>query len=716
MKPASFRVHEWHVSTGGCDDPSQSGAEDAPLASLAGALTRIRQLKRTASLPTPLTVWVHGGVYPLRQTVVIQPDHSAPVTFKAVPGETPVFDGGVRLTGWVRGTLYGRSVWSAPVPDTVMAFGAVNQFFVNQRRKKRATLPKRDFLRIASVAESGAALFSGSDRFIVPPGGFPEAPVEPAGIEAILTHKWIEETLPLETFNVGEQCFISTHRSRFLMDPADTEYRLENVQEALTEPGEYVFSAEAKRLYYIPEADESMETAEAVVPGIGCGLRMDGDPARNAFVEWMGFEGLTFRHCGAGNPVVGPMYDFKDVTAPARRNFAFRQDWRADEKPLAGAPQGAVHLPGTVFMHGARQCRFVGCTIAHGGWYAMEIGAGCTGVVVDGNHFHDLGGGGLRVGGAGAAEVRDAPCLLTSQNRITNNHVHDCGVINFSAIGVILTHASGNLVEHNHIHDLFYSGISCGWSWGYGESVTRENRIGHNRIHDLGKGVISDMGGVYLLGIQPGTRVYNNVISDIQCRYYGGWGIYTDEGSAHIVIERNLCRNCSSEGFHQHFGRENIVRHNIFAFNGNSGVAVSCGTARQTGYAHPGENYAMNIVFVGNVVIQDGKPVFRQGYAPGGLGVDQCYCENNLYWDVSGAATPFADGGPDWRHDWAQWRALGHDRTSRFEDPVFVDPASGDFRFPADSPCSRIFPPDFPGCRSAGGLKTRNVTEADTDE
>ena len=81
------------------------------------------------------------------------------------------------------------------------------------------------------------------------------------------------------------------------------------------------------------------------------------------------------------------------------------------------------------------------------------------------------------------------------------------------------------------------------------------------------------------------------------------------------TAEGFICRNCSSEGFHQHVGRDNIVRHNVFAFNGGSGIAISVGRSRQTGYSWPGDNYAMNLVFVGNVVLQDGRPFFRQSSA-----------------------------------------------------------------------------------------------------
>ena len=279
---------------------------------------------------------------------------------------------------------------------------------------------------------------------------------------------------------------------------------------------------------------------------------------------------------------------------------------------------------------------------------------------------------------------------------LADNHIYDCGKVFPSACGILLTHARNNLVEHNHIHDLFYTGISCGWVWGFGESASAENRIIGNLIHDLGQGLLSDMGGIYTLGIQPGTRIAENRVFNVTSRCYGGWGLYTDEGSSHIVIEHNIVYDCFCEGFHQHFGRENIVRNNIFAEGGQTGAVFSVDPS-PTGYASPGENHSHGMNFFHNLVIQTGKPCVRlnERFAP-----ERIVLDGNLYCDLSGKAPTFALGKRIVRL--AAWRKLGLDLHSLVvRDPGVRDAAKRDFRLAPDSILREYGFRDIPeaGCR-----------------
>jgi hypothetical protein len=177
------------------------------------------------------------------------------------------------------------------------------------------------------------------------------------------------------------------------------------------------------------------------------------------------------------------------------------------------------------------------------------------------------------------------------------------------------------------------------------------------------------MGGVYTLGPSEGTSVSHNVIHDVYSTRYGGWGLYPDEGSSEIRFENNLVYNVHDGCFHQHYGRDNLVRNNILAFSEEGQIAVT--------RAEPHRSFT----FERNIVYWDGGTLLGYSGWRNGVKVEM---RNNLYWRAGGQPFDFAG------QDFDQWQASGHDAGSMIADPLFVDPQHRDFRLRKHSPAAKL--------------------------
>lgn len=650
--------------------PNAEGT-DGPLATIAGARDVVRRRKEAGELAGPVTVWLRGGRYPLAAPLVFGPEDSGPITYAAYPGEEPVLDGGVRIEGWQPVEVNGVVAWVAEVPEVAAGKWYFRELFVNGQRRRRPRLPKEGFYWMANVPglSLDAQLFEGSDTFQCVPGD-----IKPwrnlTDVEVMVLHYWVEERMPIAQFDPATHTVVSSRRSIFaLKDDARrryAKYYVENVFEALCEPGEWYLDRSTGKVYYVPMPGETPQTVEVYAPRVEQLLLLQGAPDEHRYVEYLRFQGLTFRHAdwrqpsGGGEKFGRPGIDF------------------------AAAPQAAFHVPGVIRLEGARYCAIEDCVIEHVGWYGVELADGCQGNRLVGNSIHDLGAGGVKLNGS---DAQGPLARRTGNNRITDNHIYDGGHVFPSAIGVLLVHSFGNTVAHNHIHDFYYSGISCGWVWGYRDSVTKDNRIEKNHIHHLGKGLLSDMGGIYTLGVQPGTVLRGNLIHDVKKWNYGGWGIYLDEGSSHILVENNIAYNTNSQPFRQHYGRENVVRNNIWAF----------GEEAQVGPSRPEEH--VSYIFERNIVITNGQPLFLGDKAWTG-GLDRrtqkvkIITDLNLFWDVGGKELYCANMQRDAEArqviletlNLAQWQALGRDTHSIVADPKCKDLAHYDFTLVEDSP------------------------------
>ena len=263
----------------------------------------------------------------------------------------------------------------------------------------------------------------------------------------------------------------------------------------------------------------------------------------------------------------------------------------------------------------------------------------------------------------------------THNIEISDNLIERCGRRYLSACGILVKNSFNCKITHNHITDLFYTGISVGWTWGYKPNVSRDNLISKNHIHNIGQGVLSDMGGIYLLGAQPGTVVSYNLIHDVKSLEYGGWAIYNDEGSSGITVENNVCYDVSENCYHMNYGTSNLIRNNIFA---KAGCEIMRVTLPEK---HLGNIYENNIIYT------SGVPVHR--FEKPQLDDPNFICRNNLIFDSERKENVVYINEDGFRNI-SEIKEKGMEEGSVVADPLFRDPENGDFALSENSPAFSV--------------------------
>ena len=703
-----------HVSTEGSDAWSgrapqarsrADGLIDGPLRTLPAALTVAREWRRRGQAGPEVRIRLAGGRYQLTTPLELGPEDSG-ITIEGAPGEEALLDGGTALPAPEPTEDAGGPLWRIDVTDTLLHNGPFNSLFAGDERRPQSRFPVDDYLRVKDAPErfpgieQNVALVQGVRRFTTDP--------EPLrrfgdlrGVRLILLNRWLIERVRVEDWDPETGTFTLDRPTRLFLRPESgltgggCRFYLEDLPGAPEAPGTWTQDTENGELLYRPLPGERPESAELTVPVIQQFVRVMGELDGES-VRGITLKNLRFRHADWSEPdnrfLWWDPYRPESEWKPRGSCRTFVETNGADPRQDTGSmPQAAFNCPGTIQFEAASDCAVVDCEIAHVGFYAVAAWRGCRNLRFQGNHWRDLGAGGVLAEGG---EFEESGHHATGHLNILDNTIEGTGHVFPAACGIALLHAARCTLAHNHIHDLSYSGISVGWIWAYTENPSFGHCIEKNHIHDVGaRGGLSDMGAIYLLGFQPGTQIRHNYIHDVNRAAYGGWGIYPDEGSSGLTIQGNLVVRCASECVHQHFGRQNIYLNNVFAY-GEEGIFRIARDMRGAAYDFPPQG----TLLLRNIFLGRGAPMFLDILASI-RGPFSVISDANLFWDESDGENlvmlhekrrePDDCGSEkvvEEKIGVDDYRQPGRDGHSAVVDPGFTDPANEDYALSEDSP------------------------------
>lgn len=634
-----------YLSPSGNDN--NPGTAEKPLASLTAARDKARAIRKGGPLSQPVEIIALGGDYLMLQPLALGVEDGgtalSPLVIKGEAGQKAVFRGGVPVTGWEK---INDKIWRAYIPQVAFYDSYFEQLYVDGKRAVRARTPNEGFFTVKKADET--ILEKGDGRA-------PELAVQKIELDTtdalnfgsmtdedlrdaliIFYHNWDNTRKRITGFGENNSSVYTVGGGMKPWNPINgkSRYVIENYRDALDAPGEW-FLDRSGYLYYIPLPGQRLSEISVYAPVIKEFISITGDPSSGKRVENIRFENLSFEVAGYKTPPDG------------------------NEPAQAAAPVDAV-----ITLDFAKGIDFLNCEISHTGTYAFWFRRATGNCSVSMCYMHDLGAGGIKIG---ETVIRQNSDEITNHIIADNNIIRDAGNVFPCAVGIIIFNASDNKLTHNEIADLRYTGISAGWVWGYAHSPSKRNTIEFNHIHHLGWGELCDMGGVYTLGASEGTTVSNNVIHHIYSFDYGGWGLYTDEGSFGIVEENNLVYACKNSGFHQHYGKGNIIRNNIFALNIRSQLQATRIEEHQS------------LSFTNNIVLFDKGSLFSSNWHKFNILSDY-----NIFWDTRTKEITFGDT------TFAGWRGAGKDIHSLITDPLFRDPAGFDFSFKSKAAYRKI--------------------------
>ncbi|VGO19712.1 PDZ domain-containing protein [Pontiella sulfatireligans] len=635
-----------YVSPNGSD--AGNGTLEQPLASLAAAQKKVR----TVAGKETVTVHVADGIYYLPETLVFTPKDSGskkhPVIYLSENEGGAVLSGGSKLK--LQWKPYKAGIFQAKTPAGLK----IDQLFINGKNQRMARYPNYDANKKTEAYQGYAADAFSKERA--------EKWADPTGsyIHAMHVKEWGGYHYQITGKDAkGEVTYEGGWQNNRKMGMHKDYRMVENIFEELDAPGEWFHNAKTSTLYYMPESGTDLKMATVEVVRLRHLVEFQG--SEKTPVKFIALKGFVVRHAAR---------TFMDCKEPM-----LRSDW-------------AIYRGGAFMLTGTEDVRILDCEFDQVGGNGIFVNNYNRRTLVKGCHIHDAGASGVCFVGDPDA-VRDPLFEYREKNDLTKidrtpgpktqnfpslGIVEDClihgiGRVERQPAGVMMDMASEITVRDCSVYDCARSGINIGdGAWG-GHLIERCDVFDtvlethdHGSFNSWGRDRFwhSDRkASQAVIDKEPDLpfldAVKTTTIRDSRWRCDHGWDIDLDDGSSNYDIYNNLMLSGGlklREGFRRH-AWNNITVNNSFhphVWYNNSGDEV---------YAN---------IFMGT---------YRGVRVPVAKARGKRVDGNLIF---GGALT----------------QKFGWDENSIVGDPLFVDPASGDFRVKDGSPALKLGFCNFP--------------------
>jgi hypothetical protein len=612
-------------------------SNDGPFATIEQARDAIRKLRSKKQLSKPVTVMIRSGTYFLDHTIVFDSKDSGtekyPITYKAYPGEKPVISGGRQIdASW---ETHNEEIMVCTLPEVKKGNWFFRQLFVNNKRQTRARFPQKGYNLIKEAISDTAFRYKKGDF---------KRWQNLEDVEIVAYHSWNASRLRVAELNESKQIVRckdanAPHPLTWRSDSRPLRYYVDNVLEGLQSPGNWYLEKHTGKLYYWPKG--KIKDLKIIAPVVKQLLRFEN-------VENIHLRGITFSDTGWDLPEKG-YPDCGDV--------------------------GDIVKPSAITFENVKNCSFEDNVIRNTGTYALEFTGSNNRII--GNKIYSTGSGGI------ISRNYDE-----KHNIISYNHIHHCGSVYPSAVGINIDDGGG-IVAHNLVH---HTGHSCvyGRHWATEtQSIERANQeqsliIEYNELHHPMMQV-NDGAGIFIR--DSNIIIRNNLIYDCYAPTLGlgsaGYGIYLGCETRSTHVYKNVVYNTQAGQLIWFKNRNNTLENNIF-INGEE---------TQLDYANPENLSHKNIQVTRNIFYNTNEDceLFRfknkENSLPAVSDSNLFYCNRECMYCNLVIRDFFS---PLDVNTFRDWQKQGFDTHSIIADPLFVDPENQNYNLKPQSPAFKL--------------------------